>query len=80
MPEARSIQVRRERRGGDPRRVRNGRPRRGDGVEPIQDTEGRHAVVLHAREHGQECHQEQELTSTLQLFIVLWMIMYPHND
>jgi len=65
MTETRSIQVRRERRGGNPRRVRDGRPRSGDGVEPLQDTEGRHAVVLHAREHGQERHKEQELTSTL---------------
>lgn len=58
------IQVRRERRGGNRRRVRDGGARRGDGVEPLQDPEGRHAVVLHAREHGQERHQEQELTST----------------
>lgn len=73
------IQVRRERRRGNPRGVRDGRPRRGDGVEPLQDPEGRHAVVLHAREHGQERHQEQELTSAPDsLFIVLlFMIIYP---
>ena len=55
------LQVRGECRGGDGGCVRDGRSYRGDSVEPLQDTEGRHAVVLHSGEHGQGRRQEQKV-------------------
>jgi len=36
-------------------------------VEPLQDKEGRHAVVFAAGEHGEERRQEQKVTTNYSI-------------